>query len=99
MKVVAVFSLILLLAACVTVGTRMDASLTDQLTVGTSTRADAIALFGKPGTVTDSTTGSVLIWHYTHATAFSGAKSSMVVLTFNKEGILTDKTQSNTETH
>ncbi len=99
MKVFGVLSLILVMAACVTVGSRVDPSLTDQLTVGTSTRADAIALFGKPGTVTDSTSGSVLIWHYTHATAFGGAKASMVVLTFNQEGILTDKTQSKTETH
>lgn len=99
MRYLAVLSLIVLTVACATVGTRIDASLVDQLVIGTSTKAEAISLLGKPSTVTVNSTVTVLAWSYAHATVFTGAKSTAVVLTFNKEGILTDKTQTQMDMH
>ncbi len=99
MTAVVLAAVLALAVGCVTVGTRVDPGLADRLTVGVSTRADAVALLGQPTTVTDDAAVTVLAWSYAHGNALGHAQSAAIALTFDARGILIDKTRSQTDLH
>lgn len=89
-------------AGCATYGKDFDESLLQKLVVGTSTKADAIALFGPSRNVTVTNYNNeyreLMMWSHGRATAFAISSSGKaLILTFDKDGILIGHNLSNVE--
>lgn len=87
---------------CATYGKEFDESLVRELVVGKSTKAEAIALFGPSRNVTVTNYNDeyreLMMWSHGRATAFAiSSRGRALILTFNKEGILTGYNLSNIE--
>jgi outer membrane protein assembly factor BamE (lipoprotein component of BamABCDE complex) len=113
MKTVLVFIAAVLLAGCATVGREISDAQIDTLKKGETTAAQVIASFGQPTSTTKMSDGRYMVSYiFAHAQArpasfipvvglFAGGsdvRSSMVMLTFNKEGVLQDYTSSSSST-
>lgn len=111
--VFAITLLAILQTGCASVGTPIDKAQFSTLERGKTTYADVIATFGKPSSVTVMDDGEKTV-AYTHAESrikaatfipvvglFAGgvdATSDSVLLTFNKNDILTKKSTSTSDT-
>lgn len=87
-------------SGCATVGRDFNAELVQQLVIGKSTKADAIALFGPPRSVTvtnfNNDFNEMLMWSYGRATAFAiSTEGKGLALTFDKDGLLKAHSSSN----
>lgn len=116
LKEVTTLALIAALTGCVSVGTKIDQSRVQQLQKGTTTYTEAVASLGPPTAVTVTNEGKkIAVYSYAQAQArpesfvplvgpFIGgadAKSSMVMLTFDANGVLQEisTTEAQTSTH
>lgn len=96
--------LVLLVTAsgCATVGRDFDESRVQELVVGESTKADAIALFGPPNTTAITNINDdfkeLLMWTYSRIAAFAiSTKGKALALTFDKDGVLRGHSSSSME--
>jgi len=88
---------LLLAPACATMGHQIDPAQVEAVTVGVTTKEQALKMLGTPTATSVTTNGmTTMIWSYAHAVVFAGAKSSSVYLSFGADGVLTNKTVSGT---
>lgn len=75
-------------AGCATKGTQFDWAEVDKLVAGKSTRAEAVALIGKPYAESFYADGSSLVqWIFIRASAFQSSSGHVAIL-FDKDGVM-----------
>lgn len=80
-------ALLLLSAACVTIGHKFDPARADDLVPGQSTEADAARVLGKPTTETFMADGTRLLhWQYSQGTALGTGSGAHVAIRFTGDG-------------
>lgn len=113
MKRMIVCAALLLLAGCVSVGTKVDPNTVNAFKPGVTTIAEAEAKLGQPNNTTTMPDGSTLVvYSFTHAQAsgssyipvvgafvgHSDANTTMAMLTFDKNGKFVRATTSQGQT-
>lgn len=82
--------LALVLTACASSGTKMDASKLDAISIGETTKPEMIQMFGKPLAQSYDSDGHLaLTWYYVHVGAFgTNMQQQSLVALFNDDGTL-----------
>lgn len=86
------------LAGCATAGKDFNEALVQKLVIGQSSKEDAIALFGTPNGVSVANGVETLWWTHAKSSAFTfSTTGKSLLLTFDKDGILTGHHSNKTE--
>lgn len=84
----AVISTTLVLAACMTIGTKFDVAKVDQLKPGVSMISDAVQLLGPPNAESSMHDNSKLLqWQYVRGTMVGGSSAHVAIL-FDASGTM-----------
>lgn len=87
MRVLVIALLMAVLAGCASSGTKMDASLVDQIEPGETSKSEMLAKFGQPMSQNYDSEGRLtLMWYYMHVGPFgTNMEQQNLVAVFNDE--------------